>query len=89
MLLNFCLRKHAATHRQCPKEDCSWADARDQKQKTRHVWYNHKAWAKSVRYSPMSAQCDECPAVFKRKDGVRRHKNEVHRDLKRDRKLGG
>lgn len=26
----------------------------------------------------MGAQCDECPAVFAREDGVSRHKKEVH-----------
>jgi hypothetical protein len=89
MLLNFCLRKHAATHRRCPKEDCSWADARDLKEKMRHVWYSRKAWAESTGYPSMGAQCDECPKVFPRKDGVSRHKKEVHRAVKRVRKLGG
>jgi hypothetical protein len=88
MLLNFCLRKHAATHRRCPKEDCSWAEARDQKEKRRHVWCNHKAWAESTGYPPMGAQCDECSAVFAHEDGVTRHKKEVHGAIKRVRKLG-
>jgi hypothetical protein len=88
MLLNFCLRKHAITHRRCPKEDCGWAGARDRKAKRRHVWYNHKAWAESTGYPPMGAQCDECPAVFAREDGVSRHKKEVHGAIKRVRKPG-
>lgn len=89
MLLNFCLRKHAATHRRCPKEDCSWADARDQKEKTRHVWSNHRAWAESTGYPPMRAKCDKCPAVFSREDSLSRHRKEVHGAIKRVRKLGG
>ena len=89
MLLNFCLRKHAATHRRCPKEDCSWADARDQKAMKRHVWYSHKAWAESIEYPPIRGQCDECLAVFAREDGVSRHKKEVHGAMKRVRKMGG
>lgn len=89
MLLRYCSRKHAATHRRCPKEDCTWAEARDQKEKTRHVWYTHKPWAEKTKYPPMGAQCDECTAVFTRKDGVSRHKKEVHGAIKRARKLGG
>jgi hypothetical protein len=89
MVLNFCIRKHAATHRRCPKEDCSWAEARNRKEMRRHVWYSHRAWAESTRYLPMGAQCDECPAVFAREDGVSRHKKEVHRAIKRVRKLRG
>lgn len=89
MLLNFCFRKHAATHRRCPNEDCSWAEARDRKEKRRHVWYNHKEWAETTRYPPMGAKCDECPAVFAREDSVSRHKKEVHGAIKRARKSGG
>lgn len=89
MLLNFCFRKHAATHRRYPNEDCSWAEARDRKEKRRHVWYNHKEWAETTRYPPMGAKCDECPAVFAREDSVSRHKKEVHGAIKRARKSGG
>jgi hypothetical protein len=89
MVLNFCIRKHAATHRRYPKEDYSWAKARDRKEIRRHVWYSHKAWDESTRYPPMGAHCDECPAVFAREDGVSRHKKEVHGAIKRVRKLGG
>ena len=45
-----CPRKHAASHRRCPKEDCSWADARDGKEKSRHVWYKHRSWAERTGY---------------------------------------
>jgi len=89
ILLIFSHRKHAVTHRQCPKEDCSWATAKNQKDKTRHVWYKHRAWAESTGYPPMSAQCDECPRVFAREDGVNRHKKEVHGAVKRVRRSGG
>ncbi|KLU90820.1 hypothetical protein MAPG_10671 [Magnaporthiopsis poae ATCC 64411] len=88
MLLIFCLRKHAATHRRCPKEDCSWAGARSGQEKMRHVWHCHRAWAESAGYTPMGGQCDECPAVFARKDALSRHKKEVHDGIKRVRKLG-
>lgn len=44
------MRKHAASHRRCPKEDCSWADARDGKEKSRHVWYKHRSWAERTGY---------------------------------------
>ena len=89
-LLNFFrLRKHATAHRRCPKEDCSWAEARDGKEKKRHVWYHHRSWAQSTGYPPMDAKCDKCSAVFAREDGVNRHNKEVHRAIKRVRKSGG
>ncbi|KAK3361715.1 hypothetical protein B0T24DRAFT_642237 [Lasiosphaeria ovina] len=80
------MKKHAATHRRCPKEDCSWADARDQKETKRHVWSNHKAWAESTGYPSMDAQCDECPAVFTREDSMIRHKKKAHGTIKRVKK---
>lgn len=84
--LKFCRRKHAEIHKRCPKDDCSWADARNLKEKNRHVWYNHKAWAEMIDYPPISAQCDECSAVFAREDALSRHKKEIHGDVKRSRK---
>ena len=89
MLLKICPRKHAASHRSCPKEDCNWAEARDGKEKSRHVWYKHRSWAERTGYPPMSAECDECDAVFARKDGLSRHKKEVHRAKKRVRTSRG
>jgi len=83
------MKKHAATHRCCPKEDCGWANAGDQKAKDRHVWSKHKVWAQSTMYPPISAQCDTCLRIFAREDGVRRHKKEVHGVTKRVRKSGG
>jgi hypothetical protein len=81
------MNKHTATHRRCPREDCPWANARDSKEKDRHVWSTHKLWAEMTGYPPLAAQCDQCPAVFARKDGVGRHKKEVHEATKRVRNV--
>ena len=89
LFLNISLRKHADTHRHCPKEDCDWKDAGSQKDMIRHIWCRHKAWAKINGYPSLEASCDECLAVFARQDGVSRHKKEVHGATKRARKLGG
>ncbi|KAI1878831.1 hypothetical protein JX265_003008 [Neoarthrinium moseri] len=78
--------KHALAHRQCPKEDCGWAKAKDQNQKDRHVWSSHKAWAQETGYPPQGAVCDECQQTFSRKDRLLRHKREVHAAQKRVRR---
>jgi len=83
------MKRHAATHRCCPKGDCGWAKARNQKEKDRHVWSKHKVWAKNTMYPPISAQCDTCSQTFAREDSLSRHKKEVHGESKRVRKSGG
>lgn len=89
MGLTLHIRKHANTHRRCPKKDCGWAEARDQKEMRRHVWNRHRAWAERTGFSPMGAQCKECLATFSREDGLSRHKKEVHGSTRRVRKGGG
>ncbi|KAH8671716.1 hypothetical protein BX600DRAFT_459581 [Xylariales sp. PMI_506] len=80
------IKNHASTHRQCPKEGCGWAKAKDQNEKDRHVWSHHKAWAESSGYPSQSAVCDECHQTFSRKDRLLRHKREVHAAQKRIRR---
>ncbi|KAL3420464.1 hypothetical protein PVAG01_08963 [Phlyctema vagabunda] len=76
-------KSHASAHRQCPKEDCGWAEAKSQSQKDRHVWSNHKVWAEESGYPPQSVMCGECYQTFSRKDKLPRHKREVHAAQKR------
>ncbi|KAH8586077.1 hypothetical protein B0O99DRAFT_602792 [Bisporella sp. PMI_857] len=76
-------KNHAFAHRRCPKEDCGWSKAKDQNQKDRHVWSNHKAWAENSGYPSQAAVCDECHKTFSRKDRLPRHKREVHAAQKR------
>ena len=83
------MRIHAATHRRCPKENCGWAKAGDQKEKDRHVWAKHRVWAGNNMYPTISARCDVCFRTFAREDSVKRHKKEVHGVTKRVRQLGG
>ncbi|KAH7176905.1 hypothetical protein EDB81DRAFT_898394 [Dactylonectria macrodidyma] len=81
--------KHRQMHRKCPKEDCDWEGARDEKEKTRHVWTSHKRWAEDTKYPPMGLSCDICGKEYSRKDYVARHKREEHENMKRNRKDGG
>lgn len=77
------VRNHAFIHRQCPKENCGWDEAKCQSEKDRHVWSKHKAWAEQIGYPSQGAMCDECNQTFSRKDKLTRHKREVHEGRKR------
>lgn len=81
--------KHLREHKTCPKEDCNWENAKDDKAKGRHVWRNHRKWARSTQYPPISGRCDLCGSEFERDDYVPRHKRELHFSQKRVRKEGG
>ncbi|KAI3571907.1 hypothetical protein IWW34DRAFT_795550 [Fusarium oxysporum f. sp. albedinis] len=56
--------KHKAAdkeeHETCPKSDCSWGDASEEKQIRRHVWNNHRSWAGQTNYYPIGGTCPEC-----------------------------
>lgn len=76
-------------HRKCPKDDCPWEDAKEEKEMLRHLWKTHKKWAEEKGYESITGHCDECGKEFERKDYVPRHKKEVHGKEKRARKKGG
>lgn len=76
-------------HKKCPKETCHWNEANDEKEKTRHVWTQHKRWAKESNYPPNGGVCDICGKEYERLDYVARHKREKHDNKKRQRKQGG
>ena len=89
MMINRVLRDHAVSHRRCPTSSCAWTAEKDQKEIDRHVWVDHRKWAKESGYPPMESQCDECARVYSRKDGLLRHKREVHGGNARIRGLRG
>lgn len=76
-------------HQKCPKDDCEWREAKEEKEVLRHVWNTHGKWAKEKGLPSIGGHCDECGKSFKRQDYVARHKAEVHRKEKRNRKEGG
>ncbi|KAI1051241.1 hypothetical protein LB506_013034 [Fusarium annulatum] len=75
--------RHMAQHRTCPKSDCSWGDASEEKQIKRHVWSNHRSWAKQTNYPPIGGPCLECNKVYTRQDNLKRHMDECHQGQKR------
>lgn len=72
-----------AQHRTCPKSDCSWGDASEEKQIRRHVWNNHRSWAGQTNYHPIGGTCPECDKVYTRQDNLKRHMDECHQGQKR------
>ncbi|KAH7191469.1 hypothetical protein BKA60DRAFT_584961 [Fusarium oxysporum] len=75
--------QHMAQHRTCPKSDCSWGDASEEKQIRRHVWNNHRSWAGQTNYHPLGGTCPECDKVYTRQDNLKRHMDECHQGQKR------
>jgi uncharacterized C2H2 Zn-finger protein len=69
---------HLEQHRQCPKEGCHWKDAKDDKQKRRHVWSFHAKWATQTSYPGIGGECPVCGKMFMRQDYVIRHRQKIH-----------
>ncbi|KAB5536115.1 hypothetical protein GE09DRAFT_341320 [Coniochaeta sp. 2T2.1] len=72
------LQLHLRQHWKCPKEDCGWDEARDEKEKRRHVWGSHKKWAEQIRYPTIGGKCSVCEKKFTRHDNLVRHIREKH-----------
>lgn len=79
------LSEHLKRHRMCPKENCTWEDATEEKDKNRHVWSEHRVWAEQTNYPSIGGTCDECGKELTRRDNLARHKKEQHRGRKRKR----
>ncbi|KAH6965050.1 hypothetical protein EDB82DRAFT_288633 [Fusarium venenatum] len=71
--------QHMHRHRTCPKDDCTWESASEEKEKQRHVWTRHKRWAKQTNYPSISGMCCECDKMFTRKDNLKRHVDKYHK----------
>lgn len=76
-------------HKKCPKEDCNWDKAKEEKEKLRHVWTIHGDWAEKNGLPSIGGYCSECDRKFRRRDHATRHMAEVHGQKKRTRKAGG
>ena len=80
---------HVWEHRKCPHKNCKWDEAKDEKERRRHIQVHHRLWGEANGFGSMGANCDKCGREFARSDYVARHKREAHDGQKRDRKAGG
>lgn len=46
--------------------------------KGRHVWTDHKKWAKETNYPPIGSRCPICNKEFSRDANVPRHIRRMH-----------
>jgi hypothetical protein len=82
----FIFSEHMKQHRICPKNDCPWGDASEEKEIRRHVWNNHRLWAEQTNYHPIGGTCPDCDKVYTRQDNLKRHRDEHHQGQKRKKK---
>lgn len=69
--------EHMLHHQRCPNEGCG-SKFKDEKEKRRHVWNNHRKWATQNKYPLIGGKCDICGKTYVREDYVSRHKKQKH-----------